>query len=108
MDIIAYKINLHVFSCFDNIFSAMDNVLYYSVTLSSTKMAGNKFFNYFLLALMDLPGGWVAGKLVEITGRRWTQTGFFLMCVLSCIVCAVAVTFQNSMIVVIIASLGIK
>lgn len=86
----------------------MNMLLYYGVTLNTTKMAGNKFINYFVLALIELPGGWFAGKLVETTGRRWTQAGFFLMCTLSCLICAVAVSYPNSAIVVIVAALGIK
>lgn len=83
-------------------------LLYYGVTLNTTHMAGNKFINYFILALIELPGGWLAGKLVEITGRRWTQAGFFLLCTTSCLICAVAVMYPNSTYVVIVAALGIK
>lgn len=83
-------------------------LLYYGVTLNTTKMAGNKFINYFILALIELPGGWLAGKLAETTGRRWTQGGFFLLCTLSCLVCAIAVAYPGSGAIVIIGALGIK
>lgn len=88
----------------------MSMLLYSAVTLNSTKMAGNKFLNYFGLAIIELPGGWIAGKLVETTGRRWTQAGFFVMCTLCCLVCATAVSlaFEGSTIIVFIAAIGIK
>lgn len=71
-------------------------------------MAGNKFLNYFFLSIIELPGGWLAGKLVEKTGRRWTQTAFFLLCTVSCLICAIAVTYPGRATVVIIGALGIK
>ncbi|CAL8092584.1 unnamed protein product [Orchesella dallaii] len=86
----------------------MNALLYYGVTLNSTHMAGNTFVNYFLLSIIELPGGWLAGKLVETTGRRWTQAAFFLLCTLSCLLCAVAVAYPNSSVIVIIGALGIK
>lgn len=86
----------------------MNGILYYGLTLNTTKMAGNMFLNYFLLSVIELPGGWLAGKLAEKTGRRWTQAGFFLMCTLSALVCAVAVVFTGMEAVVIIGALGIK
>jgi len=46
----------------------MNALLYYGVTLNTTHMAGNTFINYFLLSIIELPGGWLAGKLVETTG----------------------------------------
>lgn len=86
----------------------MNSILYFGVTLNTTKMAGNKFINYFLLSIIEFPGGWLAGKLVETTGRRWTQAGFFLLSGACCLVCAVAAPIPNSTIIVIIAALGIK
>jgi len=86
----------------------MNTLLYYGLTLNTTHMAGNKFLNYFFLSIIELPGGWLAGKLVEKTGRRWTQAAFFLLCTLSCLICAVAVAIPGNDTIVIIGALGIK
>jgi len=83
-------------------------MLYYGITLKTTSMAGNRFLNYFLLSLIELPSGYLAGVLVEKTGRRWTQAGFFLLCVLSCFTCAVAVLQPDFSVLVIVGALGIK
>ncbi|XP_035700484.1 carcinine transporter isoform X1 [Folsomia candida] len=87
---------------------SMNNLLYNGVTLNTTSMDGNKFLNYFLLSIIELPSGYLAGVLVEKTGRRWTQVGFFLMCVISCAICAVAVVQTGAEYVVIAGALGIK
>jgi OCT family organic cation transporter-like MFS transporter 4/5 len=86
----------------------MNCILYYGITLNTTSMAGNKFINYFLLSLIELPSGYLAGVLVEKTGRRWTQAAFFLLCVISCFTCAVAVIHPDLSSLVIVGALGIK
>lgn len=48
----------------------MNGLLYYGIILNTTNVAGNKFMNYFLLSVIELPSGYLAGRLVEITGRR--------------------------------------
>ena len=87
-----------------------NGLLYYGVTLNSTSMTAMKFLNYFLLSIIELPSGYLAGVLLEKTGRRWTQAGFFLVCVLSCFVCAIFVGRPNTdtKIVVVVAAMGIK
>lgn len=86
----------------------MNCLLYYGITLNTTSMEGNKFVNYFLLSIIELPSGYLAGVLVEKTGRRWTQAAFFLMCAISCVICAVAVVQTGVDYLVIVGALGIK
>ena len=83
-------------------------LLYYGVTLNTTEMAGNQFLNYFLLSVVELPSGMIAGKLANKTGRRWTQAVFFFFCSSSCLVCALAVNYPDLSWVVIAGALGIK
>lgn len=75
-------------------------------------MAGNKFLNYFLLSLIELPSGYLAGVLVEKTGRRWTQAAFFFLSIIGCGICAVsfAEIFGETtrFLLVIIGALAIK
>ncbi|OXA51668.1 organic cation transporter protein [Folsomia candida] len=87
---------------------SMNCLLYYGITLNTTSMEGNKFVNYFLLSIIELPSGYLAGVLVEKTGRRWTQAAFFLMCAISCVICAVAVVQTGVDYLVIVGALGIK
>ncbi|OXA38895.1 Organic cation transporter 1 [Folsomia candida] len=87
---------------------SMNGLLYYGIILNTTNVAGNKFMNYFLLSVIELPSGYLAGRLVEITGRRWTQVGFFSVSLVSCSLCAIASFYMDSTYLVILGALGIK
>ncbi|CAG7837135.1 unnamed protein product [Allacma fusca] len=62
---------------------SVNGLIYYGLTLNTTSMSGNEFFNYFILSTIELPAGWLAGVLVNKSGRRWTQAAFFVISALS-------------------------
>ena len=63
-------------------------VIYYGVTLNLTNIGGNIYFNFFILAIMELPG-YIAGRyLMDTTGRRFSTAGFLVLCGVACIVSA--------------------
>ncbi|CAG7837136.1 unnamed protein product [Allacma fusca] len=66
-------------------------LIYYGLTLNTTSMSGNQFFNYFLLGIVELPAGWLGGVLVNKSGRRWTQAFFFILCALGFVIAAISV-----------------
>jgi OCT family organic cation transporter-like MFS transporter 4/5 len=69
----------------------MNGLLYYAITLNADNMAGNIFLNFFILAIIEVPAGWLGGYLVDRTGRRWTQVAFFLSAVAAFVVAAAVV-----------------
>ena len=54
-------------------------------------MAGNILLNGCILAVIEVPAGWLGGFLVDRTGRRWTQVGFFLSAIAAFIVASIVV-----------------
>jgi len=89
-------------------YSGMNEILYYGITLSSTNMAGNVFLNYFLLSLIDLPSAYLGSILVEKSGRRWTQAGFFLFCTMSAFSAVIGNFYPDCSLLVLVGALGLK
>ena len=59
---------------------------YYGLMLNAINLHGNEFINFFLMAIIELPGYFIAWSLMEShLGRRWSMTislglcGFFLV-----------------------------
>ena len=66
-------------------------MLYYAITLNADNMAGYIFLNFFVWGIVEVPAGWLGGFLVDRTGRRWTQVGFFLSAIAAFIVASIVV-----------------
>ncbi|CAG7817265.1 unnamed protein product, partial [Allacma fusca] len=73
--------------------SSANYFMYGGLLLNVTNMAGNEFLNYFLLAIIELPVGYVAAYLANRFGRRWTKTFLFL---LTAIIFSIASIFVSS------------
>src|SRR5688572_15250279 len=72
-------------------FSVGSGMLYSGITLNTPNLAGDQFFNFFLLALIEFPSSFLAGWLVGSLGRRWTLVLAYLLSAVACITAATAV-----------------
>lgn len=69
----------------------MNGVIYYAITLNASNLSGNQFLNFFILAMIEVPAGYLGSVLCDKVGRRWTQVAVFVLCVASSLLAGVAV-----------------
>nr|CAD7448068.1 unnamed protein product [Timema bartmani] len=62
---------------------SLGNIMYYILMLNVSTMAGNPFMNFFWQSLVELPGYFVGNYLSEKLGRRWMNSGTFLIMALA-------------------------
>lgn len=74
----------------------MDAMIYYVITLNISNLSGNQFANFFYLAMIEVPAGYLGGVMCEKVGRRWTQVVVFVLSMVSSLLAAVAVEFPLS------------
>lgn len=59
--------------------------VYYGLTLNSVSISGNKYVNFMLLSIIEIPGFAVTYVLSERIGRRWTLCSSLILSGLICI-----------------------
>ncbi|KAL7639838.1 UNVERIFIED_CONTAM: hypothetical protein RMT77_009251 [Armadillidium vulgare] len=56
-----------------------NNSMYYGIIYNTSKISGNEFLNFFYLSISELPGNLLGWFCSQKFGRRFTQTGFFIL-----------------------------
>ncbi|KAM7345217.1 organic cation transporter protein isoform 1-T4 [Cochliomyia hominivorax] len=64
---------------------AVNAVVYYGLSLNSTNLSGNKYLNFALVCLIEIPGYTLAWISLNKFGRRLSLTGSLLLCALTCV-----------------------
>ncbi|GAB0092693.1 organic cation transporter protein [Sergentomyia squamirostris] len=59
--------------------------VYYGLSLNSTSLSGNKYLNYALVCLIEIPGYTLAWIAMNKVGRRWSLGVSLLLCGFTCI-----------------------
>lgn len=59
--------------------------VYYGLSLNATNLSGNKFVNFALVCLIEIPGYSLAWVCMNKIGRRWSLAGSLLLCGITCI-----------------------
>lgn len=59
--------------------------VYYGLSLNATNLSGNKFVNFALVCLIEIPGYSLAWFCMNKIGRRWSLAGSLLLCGITCI-----------------------
>ncbi|MCL4123911.1 UNVERIFIED_CONTAM: hypothetical protein GTU68_054981, partial [Idotea baltica] len=54
-------------------------MVYYGITYNTSNVSGNEFLNFFYLAIVELPGDFLAIFVAEIFGRRFSEAGLFFI-----------------------------
>lgn len=58
---------------------------YYGLQINITNLSGNEFLNFFLMAVVEIPGFISSWFLMNKFGRRWVTAMWFLMTGIACI-----------------------
>jgi hypothetical protein len=53
--------------------------------VNSTSLGGNKYLNFALVCLVEIPGYTLAWVAMNRLGRRWSLAGSLLLCGVTCI-----------------------
>ncbi|CAL8072317.1 unnamed protein product [Orchesella dallaii] len=62
----------------------MNGLVFHGLNLNSLNLHGHRYLNFFLVILMEVPGGFFGGMLTDKFGRRWMQVIFFFFCGIAC------------------------
>lgn len=63
--------------------------VYYGLSLNSVNIGGNKFINFILLSLIEIPGFLICWQLADRIGRKKTQMGSLIVSGIVCIITAI-------------------
>ena len=59
--------------------------VYYGMSVNSTSLGGNKYLNFALVCLVEIPGYSLAWIAMNRLGRRRTLCGSLLLCTATCV-----------------------
>lgn len=66
-------------------FRATNAFVYYGLSLNSTSMVGNKYVNFALVCLIEIPGYTLAWLSIQYLGRRLSLVASLFLCGITCI-----------------------
>lgn len=59
--------------------------VYDGLSINSVTMAGNRYLNFILVVLIEIPGALLTAKLMTAFGRRASLSGSFLLAAVCCL-----------------------
>lgn len=65
-------------------FRATNAFVFYGLSLNSTNLSGNKYLNFILVCLVEIPGLSLAWIGMNKIGRRWSLAGSLFLCAVTC------------------------
>lgn len=63
---------------------ATNAFVFYGLSLNSTSLSGNKYVNFILVCLVEIPGYTLSWFTMNKIGRRWSLAGSLLLCSFTC------------------------
>lgn len=63
---------------------ATNAFVFYGLSLNATSLSGNKYINFILVCLVEIPGYTLSWIAMNKIGRRWAIAGSYLLCSFSC------------------------
>ncbi|XP_018566487.1 organic cation transporter protein isoform X2 [Anoplophora glabripennis] len=63
---------------------AVNAFIYYGLSINSTSLGGNKYLNFALVSLIEIPGYTAAWVCIQKLGRRISLVGSLLICGVTC------------------------
>ncbi|KAG5886494.1 hypothetical protein JTB14_014677 [Gonioctena quinquepunctata] len=58
--------------------------VYYGLSINSTSLGGNKYLNFALVSLVEIPGYTLAWICIQKLGRRFSLAGSLILCGVTC------------------------
>ncbi|KAH8237408.1 hypothetical protein KR038_011273, partial [Drosophila bunnanda] len=88
---------------------AVNAIVYYGLSLNATNLSGNKYLNFTLVCLVEIPGYSIAWFCLRRLGRRLALSGSLLLCSVTCVASGFVTMGANWLIVTLflIGKLGI-
>lgn len=63
---------------------ATNAFVFYGLSLNATSLSGNKYVNFILVCLVEIPGYTLSWIALNKIGRRWALAGSYLLCAFTC------------------------
>ncbi|CAO1419531.1 unnamed protein product [Diamesa tonsa] len=82
-------------------------LVYFGLSLNSVSLSGNKYFNFILVSLIELPGYYLGFIAMEKYGRRVSLAGAMILCGLTCVLCGYSNWYWLQIALFLIGKLGI-
>jgi OCT family organic cation transporter-like MFS transporter 4/5 len=86
---------------------AINALVYFGLSLNSVSLSGNKYFNFVLVSIVEIPGYYVGYVAIEKFGRVIGFTASMILCGITCISCGYAETVWLQIALFLIGKLGI-
>lgn len=86
---------------------AVNALVYFSLSLNSVSLSGNKFFNFILVSIVEIPGYWVGLQLINKFGRVPGYVISMIICAITCILCGYVETLWIQILFFLVGKLGI-
>ena len=81
--ITTYRLKLKILK--DFFLRAANALIYYGLSVNSTSLGGNKYLNFALVCLVEIPGYTVSWWAMNKLGRRWSLSSSLFLCAITCI-----------------------
>ncbi|XP_017838012.1 organic cation transporter protein [Drosophila busckii] len=88
---------------------AVNAIVFYGLSLNSTNLSGNKYLNFTLVCLIEIPGYSLAWLCLRKLGRRLALSGSLILCAVTCVISGYITSGSNWIIIALflIGKLGI-
>lgn len=63
---------------------ATNAFVFYGLSLNATSLSGNKYVNFILVCLVEIPGYTLSWVAMNKIGRRWALAGSYFLCAITC------------------------
>ncbi|XP_055905254.1 organic cation transporter protein [Eupeodes corollae] len=64
---------------------AVNSLVFYGLSLNATNLSGNKYINFALVCLVEIPGYSLAWVILNKFGRRWSLSGSLFLSAVTCV-----------------------
>jgi MFS transporter, OCT family, solute carrier family 22 (organic cation transporter), member 4/5 len=86
---------------------AINALVYFGLSLNSVSLSGDKYFNFVLVSLVEIPGYYLGYVAIEKYGRVFGFVASMFLCGITCIACGYAQSVWLQIALFLIGKLGI-
>lgn len=86
---------------------AINALVYFGLSLNSVSLSGNRYFNFVLVSIVEIPGYYLGLVTIERYGRVASFLGSMILCGVTCISCGYAETVWIQIALFLVGKLGI-
>lgn len=86
---------------------AINALVYFGLSLNSVSLSGNKYFNFVLVSLVEIPGYYLGLVTIDKYGRVGAFISSMILCGVTCMSCGYAETVWIQIALFLIGKLGI-